>query len=215
MPVDTKIPNPALETEIRTLFADDSGGHDDAHIFRVVRMALRLCETEGGERQVVYLAALLHDLDDPKRTGGKDGETALARALMQKYGYGAPTVQKVCAIIEKLSFKGQGRDVPETLEGKIVQDADRLDAIGAIGVARAFAYGGSRGRKMYDPDEPPAVGLTPEEYRRRKGSTVNHFYEKLLLVKDLMHTDAAKRIAEKRHRETEDFLKAFLDEWSC
>ena len=193
-------------------FSGDSGGHDADHTFRVVRNALRIWEIEGGDRDVVELAAMLHDVDDRKLFGGDPDDCAFARTVMGD-DFDDPFKDRVCAIIRKISFKGADTQVPESLEGRIVQDADRLDAIGAIGIARAFAYGGSKGRKMYDPFDRPKEGMGEKEYFANTGTTVNHFYEKLLLLKDLMNTDEGRRMAQHRHDVMESFLREFYDEW--
>jgi len=193
-------------------FAGDSGGHDADHTFRVVRNALRIWEVEGGNRDMVELAAMLHDVDDRKLFGGDPDECAFARSVMGD-DFDEPFKDAVCSIIRNISFKGTDTKVPDSLEGRIVQDADRLDAIGAIGIARAFAYGGSKGRKMYDPLDKPKEGMGENEYFANTGTTVNHFYEKLLLLKDLMNTDEGRSMAQHRHDIMESFLKEFYDEW--
>ena len=193
-------------------FAGDSGGHDADHTFRVVRNALRIWEVEGGDRDMVELAAMLHDVDDRKLFGGDPDECAFARSVMGD-DFDEPFKDAVCSIIRNISFKGTDTKVPDSLEGRIVQDADRLDAIGAIGIARAFAYGGSKGRKMYDSLDKPKEGMGENEYFANTGTTVNHFYEKLLLLKDLMNTDAGRSMAQHRHDVMELFLNEFYDEW--
>ena len=197
---------------VRERFSGDSGGHDADHTFRVVSNALRIWEKEGGDRDIVELAAMLHDVDDRKLFGGDPYLCEHARLIMGG-DFPEDVKDSVCDIIRKISFKGKDTEIPESLEGRIVQDADRLDAIGAIGIARAFAYGGSKGRKMYDPSDRPKEGMGEKEYFANTGTTVNHFYEKLLLLKDLMNTDEGKRMAQHRHDVMESFLKEFYDEW--
>ncbi|MBO4569184.1 MAG: HD domain-containing protein [Candidatus Methanomethylophilaceae archaeon] len=195
----------------RRLFEGDSGGHDIYHTLRVCAVATAICREEGGDMDVVRLSALLHDVDDPKLFGGEGLPNA--RRFMESEGIPGETVEEVCGIVSSISFKGTGRDVPASLEGRIVQDADRLDAIGAIGVARAFAYGGSKGRAMHIPGRGPRELLSESEYRSAEGTTVNHFHEKLLKLKGLMNTESAKRMAEARHRYMEGFLEEFMAEW--
>ena len=202
-----------LRREALECFSSDLSGHDAAHTQRVIRLALTIARAEGADRDVVELAALLHDVDDEKLTGVPPGNLPWARRLMAKFGYPDAVIDRVCRIIGQVSFKGVDSVVPDTIEGKIVQDADRLDAIGAVGIARAFTYGGSRGRVMHDPDVPPALGMDAQAYRQHRGTTVNHFYEKLLLLRDQMNTPAARRLAEERHQFMLAFLKEFDAEW--
>ena len=191
------------------------GSHDWWHVDRVRRMALRLAREEGADAYVTELAALLHDVADHKYHGGD--ETAGARAArtwLAEAGADAETVDHVCAIIAGLSYKGAGVATPmETPEGRVVQDADRLDAIGAVGIARAFAYGGTRGRPLHEPDAAPELHDSFEGYKASSGPTINHFHEKLLLLRERMNTPAARRIADARHRYMEGFLARFHREW--
>lgn len=196
---------------VEGLFEGDSSGHDIWHTVRVHDTAVTICGSEGGDTDIVRLAALLHDADDRKLFG--DTGYANARRFMSSEGIPDDVADAVVRIISQISFKGSDTVVPDTLEGKIVQDADRMDAIGAIGIARAFAYGGSRGRDMHIPGEPPKIGMDGRAYAENRGTSVNHFYEKLLLLKDLMNTDTAKRMAEERHRYMVDFLDEFMAEW--
>lgn len=198
---------------VRERMEGEGSGHDWWHIHRVRAAALAIGAREGADLYVVELAALLHDLDDWKLDGA-DGTPREARAWLESLGVDDGAARHVCEIIESLSFKGAGVPTPmRTLEGKAVQDADRLDAIGAVGIARAFAFGGSRGRLLHDPEEPPQRHDSFEAYRSGRGSTLNHFHEKLLLLKDLMSTDAARALAQKRHAFMEEFLARFLAEW--
>lgn len=203
-----------LEARLRQVFADDSSGHDLWHLLRVRRLALRLAEREGADPQVVALAALLHDLDDWKLDPAGDGSPRKAAAWMAEAGVDADLAARVCEIIRRVSFRGAGvpDDMP-TLEGQVVQDADRLDAMGAVGIARAFAYGGSRGRPLHDPAQPPGFHASFAAYRQGRGSTLNHFHEKLLHLKGRLHTAAARELAEGRHAYLEGFLARFLSEW--
>ena len=204
---------PTLEDEVRIFFAGDATGHDWFHTLRVVRLARSIAREEQADEELCALAALLHDVDDYKLTGGGFGETTNARRLMKKYGIAEETQQAVVDIIRKISFKGTDTEVPGSLEGKVVQDADRLDAMGAIGIARTFAFGGSRGQAMYDPAVRPQPDKTAEEYKKYSSTTINHFYEKLLLLKDMMNTETARVLAQHRHKVMEDFLTEFYEEW--
>jgi uncharacterized protein len=200
---------------VRHRFLRESSGHDWFHIQRVWKTSIYLCECESADSAVIQLAALLHDLADWKfHSGNLDAGPCAARKWLEENGADSILIDHVCEIVGGLSFKGAGVASPmRTLEGQIVQDADRLDAMGAIGIARAFAYGGHRGRLLYDPNVPPERHDSFEAYQRSASPTLNHFYEKLLLLKDRMNTSAARAIAERRHRYMESFIKRFLDEW--
>ena len=199
---------------IKKEFSDDSSGHDWWHIYRVWKNAITLCEHENADRFIVELAALLHDLDDWKFNESGDETPHRAKAWLDSCSVDSAIAESVCRIIMHISYKGAGvENKMDSLEGFIVQDADRLDAIGAIGIGRAFAYGGYKSRMMYDPDSPPQMHASFEEYKNSKSATINHFYEKLLLLKDRMNTVTAKRIAEERHKFMEDFLSQFMLEW--
>jgi uncharacterized protein len=196
---------------VKKAMGGESSGHDWWHAYRVWRMGIHLAEMEKADSAVVQLGALLHDIADWKFHGGDlaAGPKAAREWLASQH---APSdiIEHVCQIIGQLSFKGAGvpTNMP-TIEGRVVQDADRLDAIGAIGIARAFAYGGHDGRMLYDPDHPPKMHTSADAYRNSRGTTVNHFYEKLLLLKDRMQTTSGRAIAERRH----EYIKAFLDEF--
>ncbi len=199
---------------IKQEFSDDSSGHDWWHIYRVWKNALAICEHEKADEFIVQLAALLHDLDDWKFNDSGDETPLRARAWLDSCNVDISVAESVCEIIRHISYKGVGvENKMNSLEGFIVQDADRLDAIGAIGIGRAFAYGGYKNRPMYDPDSPPRMHASFEEYRNSKSATINHFYEKLLLLKDMMNTAAAKKIAEQRHEVMLRFLDQFMREW--
>jgi uncharacterized protein len=192
----------------------ESSGHDWWHVKRVWENALEIASAEGADLYVVQLAALLHDLADWKVCGGslKAGSRA-ARKWLLGLQLNEPLIQHVAEISGGVSYKGAG--VPTamaSLEGQVVQDADRLDAMGAIGIARTFAYGGSRQREIVNPEIVPVFHRTFEEYKSGSGPSINHFYEKLLLLKDLMNTAAARRMAEARHRFMEDYLRQFWRE---
>lgn len=192
------------------------GGHDWFHIERVYKNTLKIAQTEPVDVLIVSLAALLHDIADPKFHNG-DESIGPKKAATFMHDEQVPTaIQKeVLDIIRKVSFKNslENQNQQESLELQVVRDADRLDAIGAIGIARAFNFGGFKGRPLYDPAIPPRMELSKEEYKKANGPTVNHFYEKLLLLKDLMHTETGKRLAEQRHGFMLQFLEAFYREW--
>ena len=205
------------ETEqyVKRTLADDSSGHDWWHIYRVRQNALKIGEQEDVDLFVVQLAALLHDIADYKFHGGDETVgPKVAREWLEKLAVNEDIVAHVCQIIKDLSFKGAGvKSEMKTREGMVVQDADRLDAIGAIGIARAFAYGGHKGRPMYDPTIQPEQHHSFEAYKNNQSPTINHFYEKLLLLKDLMNTQTAKAIATERHQFMLTFLAQFQKEW--
>lgn len=198
---------------VKKTFENDYSGHDYFHTLRVYRMATRIAEQEKANVELVQLAALLHDVDDiklsPKTHKYKDN----ARGFLRENGVDEMTIDAICEMIGEVSFAGKDSVVPRTLEGKCVQDADRLDAIGAIGIARAFAYGGSHNRMMYHPDSKPNMNMSGEEYHNHVSTTINHFYEKLFLLKDMMNTNTAKKIAEGREQYMKDYISEFMDEW--
>ncbi|MCR5794435.1 MAG: HD domain-containing protein [Solobacterium sp.] len=199
--------------DIRELFAADSSGHDIDHMMRVYKTARRIAEAEGADMFTVSAAALLHDADDYKIFKGTEDTHENAVYIMKKYGFQEEQVRQICRIIEQVSFSGTDSVKPDSLEGMVVQDADRLDAIGAIGIARAFAYGGAHHRKLYDPDETYNTAMNKAEYRASVSSTIAHFHEKLLLLKDMMNTETARSMACGRHTYMEKFLEEFRAEW--
>ena len=198
---------------IEEVFRTDFSGHDAAHTMRVWRTASRLAEEEGADPLTVQLAALLHDVDDVKLSPETHEHKDRAASFMRSQGLEDDLVRRICTIIGEVSYAGRDSVVPATIEGKCVQDADRLDALGAIGIARAFAYGGSRGRVMYDPDEPPVMDMSGEAYHSHVSTTVNHFHEKLFLLEGMMNTAAAKALARRRTRYMREWLEEFLAEW--
>ncbi len=202
-------------TYVQDLLSGEGSGHDWWHIQRVWNNARSIAAHEQADLFIVELAALLHDIGDHKfHNGDETVGPRMAREWLQKHEVKDEVIERVCSIISELSFKGAGTtSAMSSLEGCIVQDADRLDAIGAIGIARTFAYGGHKGREMHNPDIPPVLHDSFEAYKNSAGPTLNHFYEKLLLLKDRMHTATAKRLAEDRHKYMEDFVSRFLDEW--
>lgn len=200
---------------VRAEMERDSSGHDWWHIHRVATLAKRLAGECGADPFICELAALLHDVGDYKLRGPSDEpESAIARRWMIEQGLSQATIEHICSIIDHMSFKGAGVESRmTTTEGKVVQDADRLDALGAIGIARTFAYGGHKGSPMHDPEASPKMHKTVEEYRTSRSSSINHFHEKLLLLKDLLNTEPAKRLAQKRHDYMVAFLEQFEEEW--
>lgn len=204
-----------VSDEIKQKLEGEGSGHDWWHIVRVWNMSKHIGTSEGADMFVVELAALLHDIADWKFHDGDDTVgPKMARQVLEKHSVPAETIDHVCDIIVSLSFKGAGvKTEMKTLEGKAVQDSDRLDAIGAVGVARTFAYGGHKNRPMHDPAKKPLAHQSKEEYFKNESPTINHFYEKLLLLKDRMNTKIAKELAEDRHRFMEEYLDRFFQEW--
>ncbi len=205
-----------IELIVKNTLEDDTSGHDWYHINRVVQNAKHIQSSEGGNALTIEIAALLHDISDHKLNGGilNDGGRVSKEILLQE-GASLDFATDVAQIIDSVSFKGaEVKDKVETLEAKIVQDADRLDAIGAIGIARAFAYGGAKGQAMYDPNLDPNIHSSFEEYVNSITTSINHFHEKLLLLKDRLHTATAKRIGQERHDFMLAFLKQFDREWN-
>jgi uncharacterized protein len=192
------------------------GGHDWFHIERVWKNALHIAETETCDLIVVQLGALLHDIADSKFHGGDETVgPKMARAFLERENADEAIIEHVINIIDNISFKGGNFEKKfHSKELDIVQDADRLDAIGAIGIARCFNYGGFRNRTLYDPEIAPNLSMSKETYKKSDSPTLNHFYEKLLLLKDRMNTQAGKRIAAQRHQYMQDFLAQFYAEWN-
>lgn len=201
---------------IQAKFAGEGSGHDWHHINRVRCLAKQIAVAEGANQDVAELAALVHDIADWKFHNGDDSVGPReAERLLNEVGAAPEVIEQVVDIVRTISFKGAGVvTAMKTLEGRCVQDADRLDAIGAIGIARCFAYGGHAGRSMYDPDEPPMMHATAEAYKASKGHSLNHFYEKLFLLKDRMNTPTGRVLAEERHRFMEEYVGRFLAEWN-
>lgn len=204
-----------VRDHVRSALLGEATGHDWWHVFRVTGLAAKISETEGGDPLRVELTALLHDLFDEKFYDGDPGE-ALSACIDQlgiREAFPDEVWNGIIFDICHLGFKGGFDQTPLSLEGQIVQDADRLDAMGAIGIARAFAYGGAKGRELYNPDEGIVTVTTAAEYRTGSRHTVNHFYEKLLLLRDRMNTNAAKTLADQRHQFMEEYLAEFFAEW--
>jgi uncharacterized protein len=201
---------------VKALMTGERSGHDWWHVYRVWRGAVYISAQEPVDRLVVELVALLHDIADWKfHDGDNMAGPRAARMWLQSIAVDQGTIAHVCEIIKDLSFRGAGVPTPmRTLEGQVVQDADLLDAIGAVGIARAFAYDGYRGRAIYDPEVDPEVHTSAGQYLNETGTTINHFYEKLLLLKDLMNTNTARALAEERHAFMQDFLDRFFHQWN-
>lgn len=200
---------------IKAKMSGESTGHDWWHIYRVWQMSKKIAKSEKADLFIVEMGALLHDIADYKfhkgddKKGGQEAEKFLVKLKVDK-----ETIKKIIHIIDNISFKGAGvKEKMKSLEGKIVQDADRLDAIGAIGVARAVATGQKFERPIYDPNIKPELHKTFKSYKKKNGTTINHFYEKLLLLKNRMNTKTGKQLAKERHLFMETFLKEFFQEW--
>lgn len=198
---------------VRGKLLNEGTGHDWYHIERVWKVAVRLAEQEQANRFIVEMAALLHDLIDDKLVSNKEEAVQEVMYWLEGVGVTSSDSERIFEIIETISYKGGNNKKVQTIEAQVVQDADRLDAIGAIGIARCFAYAGSKGNPLFDPELSVRESMTEEEYRKGKTSAVHHFYEKLLKLKDLMNTEAAKKIAEERHAFMEDYLTQFFNEW--
>ena len=190
-------------------------GHDWFHIERVWKLSKKISEKEGGNIEVIELSALLHDIADPKfHNGDETLAIKISSEFLKSIKVEEKIINQVLYIIENISFKNREESHQNpSLELQIVQDADRLDAIGAIGIARTFNFGGFKNNLMYHPDIQPKLNMSKEEYKKSNGTTINHFYEKLLLLKDLMNTETAKKIASERHDYMLKFLDEFYKEW--
>lgn len=200
---------------VKQTLANTEAGHDWFHIERVYKLALHINESEKAENLTVSLAALLHDIADSKFNGGDEeiGPNKATAFLISLY-VDKEVIENVAQIIKNMSFKASLGEVKyHSLEMEVVQDADRLDAIGAIGIARAFTYGGFKNRVMYDPEVTPNLNMSKEEYKASSTPTINHFYEKLLLLKDKMNTCTGKAMAQQRHQFMLNYLEQFYKEW--
>lgn len=202
-------------TYVKQELAQAEGGHDWWHIHRVWHTAREIAAKESVNPLIVSLGALLHDIADAKFHGGDETiGPAKARQFLLSQGVAEDIITHVIAIIENISFKGGHNEGKFTSpELAVVQDADRLDAIGAIGIARAFNYGGFKNRALYDPAIPPDLQMSREQYKNSTAPTINHFYEKLLLLKDKMNTTTGRELAAERHAFMETFLEQFYKEW--
>ena len=200
---------------VKETLKNAEGGHDWFHIERVFKNAILISKNEVCDTTIVQLGALLHDIADSKfHDGDETLGPRIAREFLESQNVTEETIIHVVNIIENISYKGGNFEQKFTsVELDVVQDADRLDAIGAIGIARTFNYGGFKNRALYDPEITPNSGMTKEEYKNNNSPTLNHFYEKLLLLKDKMNTQTGMQIAEERHRYMEEFLAQFYAEW--
>lgn len=201
----------------KDFFEGEGTGHDWEHSERVWKTARYLAQKETADFFIVEMAALLHDVADWKLNNG-DEKAGLERVSdwLEKNKVADLDAQKILFIVDNVSFSKEkdGKKI-NTIEGFVVQDADRLDALGAIGIARTFAFGGNRNRKLYDPNQKPKNIETFEQYKNGESTSINHFYEKILLLKDMMNTETGKQLARKRHEFVENYLNQFFQEWEC
>ncbi|PQL95172.1 HD domain-containing protein [Apibacter adventoris] len=198
-----------IKEYVKEKLSMDSSGHDYWHIERVVNNAQKILPFETADNLKVIVSAWLHDIGDYKLNNGKDKTKEIVFPLLISLEFSEDFAEEIIQIISEVSYKGGHNSTPSSLEAKIVQDADRLDAMGAVGIARAFAYGGSKGRELYNPEESPNEYIDMDSYKKNTSCTINHFYEKLLKLKDLMNTETAKKIALERH----NYMINFLDEF--
>ncbi|PAB59008.1 HD domain-containing protein [Anaeromicrobium sediminis] len=203
----------SIKDIVKKQLMGEGTGHDWWHTLRVYNMAKNMATQEKANMFIVEISALIHDLYDWKFYG-EEGQIRKTGKLLNEFIEDEKEIEIIMDIIMNISFKGGTASAKQnTLEGKIVQDADRLDALGAIGIGRAFAYGGHKNREMYNPNMAPMKYSNLEEYKNSKGHTINHFYEKLLLLKDKMNTQTGKKMAKERHEFMENFLEQFYKEW--
>jgi uncharacterized protein len=211
------VKNPIIElTEefVRNELSEDATGHDWFHVDRVRRNALHICkEEQAGEAFIIEMAALLHDIPDEKLNESIEKGEEKLDTYLKSIPLTDIDKKHIKQIIGTISFKGGQNTALSTIEAEIVQDADRLDAIGAIGIARAFAYGGKKGQPIYDPSVKVRDEMSLEEYRKGKSTSIHHFYEKLLKLKDLLNTESARKMAESRQQMMDTFLEQFYQEW--
>ncbi len=201
---------------VKDTLQNTEGGHDWFHIERVYKNAVKIAESENNcNLEIVKLGALLHDIADSKfHNGDETIGPKVAKQFLEKEGASTEIINHVIAIIENISFKGGNFNQKFTSkELDIIQDADRLDALGAIGIARTFNFGGFKNRSIYNPNIAPKLNMSKEEYKKSDAPTINHFYEKLLLLKDKMNTETGRKLAENRHKFMEQFLAQFYSEW--
>ena len=203
------------ELFVKSRLANEGTGHDWHHADRVRNTGLTIQEQEGGDPFIVELTLLLHDIGDRKVLGTENDDLTIAERFLKAQKVGQATINAVMHIISNMSFsKSFDKPIDKSIEFQIAEDSDRLDALGAIGIARAFAFGGSRGRLLYDPDYTPQVFTSSKEYKQAEGSTLHHFDEKLFKLKDGFNTVTAQRIAEERDQYMHVFYERFLNEWN-
>lgn len=198
---------------VEKYFEKDASGHDFYHTLRVYKIAKQIAEKEKADIVLTSIIALLHDVDDCKLVGEKGVLFENTRKILKENDVDSDQIDLICSEISKISFKGNGVNKPTTLEGKIAQDADRIDDLGAIGIARTFTYGGSIGRTIYSPEIPIRDSISDKDYITNTGTSIGYFYEKKLKTLDLMNTDEARAIANQRTQYIKDYLKEFFDEW--
>ena len=203
----------AAKVFVKSELGNDGTGHDWWHIHRVVQMAKRIAVEEAADIFICEIAALVHDVADEKLNDSKEAGLLKVSRWLESQPFTEEDRLHIMGIISTMSYNAGTNPPMRTLEGQIVQDADRLDAIGAIAIARTFLYAGWKGDPIYDPQLPPRDSMTRAEYRNGKSTAINHFYEKLLKLKDNMNTRSAKRIAEERHTYMEQYLEQFHLEW--
>ncbi|GGE58692.1 phosphohydrolase [Priestia taiwanensis] len=203
-----------VEQQVRELLQHDASGHDWYHIDRVRKLAMQIQCEEGGDAFIIEMAALLHDVPDEKLNESEAVGMAKLERIFDSVDIQDEAKEHILSIIKNMSYKGGNGGVVTTIEGKVVQDADRLDALGAIGIARTFAFGGKKGDLMYDPEIPIRDKMSVEEYRNGKSTSLNHFYEKLFKLQDTINTNAGRRIAKERHMFMEQFVHQFMKEWN-
>ncbi|RXY99079.1 HD domain-containing protein [Fictibacillus sp. S7] len=203
----------AAENYAKAVHGYEGSGHDWWHIYRVNKLACSIAREEGANLFICSLAALMHDIADEKLNGSEEEGLQKVERWLKENDVPAHVSTEVLNIISTMSYKGGNTGLMSSLEGKVVQDADRLDAIGAIGIARTFVYSGHIGQLIYDPDVMVRSSMTKDEYRNGTSTAVNHFYEKLLKLKSRMNTEYGKKLAARRHEEMEHFLGVFFEEW--
>lgn len=203
-----------IESYVQNIHSGDSSGHDWYHINRVRNLAVHIARKEKADEFIVECAALVHDVIDDKLHNDIQQQKEQLFETLSNQLHNSDQVNAIMYIVENISFKGGNGVIPTTLEGKVVQDADRLDAIGAIGVARTFAYGGKKNRSMFNPNFQIRENMTIEEYRSDQSSSLHHFYEKILKLKECMNTPSAYEMAKERHTYVENFIEQFMKEWN-
>lgn len=205
-----------IRIEVKDIFEGEGSGHDWWHIYRVTETAKLIAQKENADLFIVELSALLHDVGDHKLFKEENAQEVLITKMLIKHNCSLEFISQIIDIVKGVSYKGANIATnPISLIGKIVQDADRLDAIGAIGIARAFAFGGHHNRLLFHPKEDAELHNDFDSYKNSKGHTINHFYEKLLLLKDRMQTNTGKELAKERHEYMEMFLSQFYNEWEA